>query len=297
MITWLLGFLSVAALLAFAVIAYGASEITRVPFLAVPYTPKDFDLTYEAVSFRSHDGLTLTGWFLPARDPSPVTLMVLHGLGSNAGDMLLNSLCLAHEGRWNLFYFNFRGHADSEGRLTSLGPLELKDLESALEYLRQTKPEASRRLGIYGHSLGAAVAIVGAARHPELEAVVAESPFSRTVSTVGHFSEVFYGIPAVPFMHIAILLAGIRLGVSIKGFAPVEEIGKIAPRPLLIIHAERDLRMPKSDIEALMAAAGEPKELWVVKGAEHGEPWLVAKQEFEKRLMEFFRKAFPHENH
>ena len=67
-------------------------------------------------------------------------------LGSNAGDMLLNTLCLAREGKWNLFYFNFRGHADSEGHFTSLGPLELKDFESALTFLKGAKPQETRRL-------------------------------------------------------------------------------------------------------------------------------------------------------
>ena len=51
-----------------------------------------------------------------------------------------------------------------------------------------------------------------------------------------------------------------------------------------------------SDIEALMAAAKEPKELWVVPGADHGEPWMVAKDEFEKRLVSFFRKVFNENN-
>ena len=168
---WLLAALVIALAVIVALSLYGASEMISIPFLAVPYRPPDFGLAYEEISFPSHDGLKLTGWFLPAagearqgrpaKVPSPVTIVVLHGLGSNAGDMLQNSLGLAREGTWNLLFLNFRGHADSQGRFTSLGPLELKDLESALAYLKREKPDASRRLGIYGHSLGAAVAIVG----------------------------------------------------------------------------------------------------------------------------------------
>jgi fermentation-respiration switch protein FrsA (DUF1100 family) len=280
-------------LIVMSVSLYGSLEITKVPFLAVPYIPEDFGLHHEDVSFLSHDGLKLTGWFIPANSPSPVTLLVLHGLGSNAGDMLLNTLCLARRGTWNLFYFNFRGHADSQGQLTSLGPLELKDMESALAYIRQAKPEATRRLGIYGHSLGGAVAIAGAAKYPELEAVIAESPFASTRRTIARFSKLYYGIPEFPFITIAVVLAGWRMGISMRDFSPLREIGKIAPRPLLLIHAERDLRMPYDDTQALFKAAGEPKDLWVVPGADHGEPWMVAKEEFEVRLVEFFRKVFP----
>jgi len=293
MMTWAICVLVILPLVVIvAVSVYGSLEITKIPFLAVPYMPGDFGLQHEDVSFMSHDDLKLTGWFLPAKVPSSVTLIVLHGLGSNAGDMLLNTLCLARDETWNLFYFNFRGHADSQGRMTSLGPLELRDLESALAFIKQAKPERTRRLGIYGHSLGGAVAIVGAARHEELEAVIAESPFASTTATIGRFSRIFYGIPEFPFMSFAVILAGLRLGVSIWAFSPLREIGKIAPRTILLIHAERDLRMPYEDMQALMAAAGNPKELWVVPGADHGEPWMVSKDEFEKRLVEFFRKAF-----
>ena len=56
--------------------------------------------------------------------------------------------------------------------------------------------------------------------------------------------------------------------------------------------AERDLRMPTSDMQALMAAAGEPKEMWMVQGADHGEPWLVDPEGYEQRLVAFFRKVF-----
>ena len=193
---------------------------------------------------------------------------------------------------WNLFYYNFRGHADSEGNYTSLGPLELKDLESALAFIKKEKPEETRRLAIYGHSLGAAVAIVGAASHAELEGVAAESPFTRTRDTVTYFARTFYGIPKFPFMYLAIFLSQLRLGISLWNFAPLDVIGRLAPRPFFLIHAERDRRMPTKDMEALMAAAGEPKEMWIVPGADHGEPWLIDKEGYERRLVGFFKRVF-----
>ena len=63
-VLWLV--LGAAFLFVFAVAVYGALEIPKIPYLAVPYTPKDFGLVFEDVSFLSHDGLKLTGWFLPA---------------------------------------------------------------------------------------------------------------------------------------------------------------------------------------------------------------------------------------
>jgi fermentation-respiration switch protein FrsA (DUF1100 family) len=275
-----------------AVGIYGSLEITRIPHLAVPYTPQDFGWEFEPVTFTSFDGLRLAGWFIPADQPSNVTIVVQHGLGSNAGDMILNTACLRNRGRWNLFYFNFRGHDGSEGHRTSLGPLELEDMTSALRFLKEKYPAQTERLAIYGHSMGAAVAIVGAARFPELEAVAAESPFSYISKTVTHFSWVFYGIPYFPFVPLALFFTSLRLRRRIGDFAPARAIAHLSPRPVFLIHAERDLRMPLADLEALWEAAREPKERWVVPGADHGEPWIVAQEEYERRLVGFFETVF-----
>jgi fermentation-respiration switch protein FrsA (DUF1100 family) len=271
---------------------YGSLEITRIPTFAVPYTPNDFGWVFEDVSFLSPDGLRLKGWFIPASQASDTTIIVQHGVGSNHGDMLPNTACLHRDGRWNLFYYNFRGHGDSEGRITSLGPLELQDLQSAIKYLQTEKPQTSKRLGIYGHSLGAAVAIVGAARFPELKAVAAESSFASISMTVRRFSKIFHGIPYFPYVPLALMFTSWRLGLRMGHFDPVEAIGQIAPRPVFLIQGERDMRMPMSDFQALWDAAKDPKEQWVVPGADHGDPWMIDRETYEKKLVEFFRKAF-----
>jgi uncharacterized protein len=290
----LLSLIGIGCLLFVIVVGlYGSLEITGIPYFAVPYTPADFGWRFEAVRFPTSRGLTLTGWYLPAPTASPATILVQHGLGSNAGDMLPNTACLQRTGQWNVFYYNFRGHADSDGRRTSLGPLELEDMRAAIDFLKKRYPEASRHLGVYGFSLGAAVGLVGAARFPEIEAVVAESAFPSISRTVRHFARLFYGIPYFPFVPLALFFTSVRLGMRIGTFAPAEEIGRISPKPLLLIRAERDVRMPADDAEALWAGARDPKEQWIVAGADHGEPWMIAREAFESRLVDFFSRNLP----
>src|SRR5262249_26461088 len=121
----------------------------------------------------------------------------------------------------------------------------------------------------------------------------AESPFASVRKTIEHFSRVFYGLPAFPFINIALKLTGWRLGIDYGGWAPVKAIGHIAPRPVYMIQGERDKRMPMSDFDLLWAAAREPKKAWIVPGADHGDPWLIAKEEYENRLVGFFKEVFP----
>lgn len=288
---WVWTLLGVVALVILGTGLYGSWLITQVPYLAVPFTPKDFGWRWEDVAFRTEDGLALRGWFVPAEQPSAVTIIIQHGAGSNHGDMLLGTACLHRGGPWNLLYYNFRGHGDSDGRATSLGPLEVRDLTAALRFLREDKPASSQHIGIYGHSMGAAVALVGAARHPEIEAVAAESSYATLTDTITRFSRIYHGIPNFPFVPLARLFASWRLGVRINTFAPVREVGRIAPRPIFFIQGEQDLRVPMKEFQALWNAAKEPKEQWVVPRADHGEPWVISKDEYERRLVSFFRKA------
>ena len=67
---------------------------------------------------------------------------------------------------------------------------------------------------------------------------------------------------------------------------------KISPRPIFIIFGDRDRRIPMRDFDALWKAAGEPKESWIAKNADHGDPWLIYREEYEKRLVDFFKKTF-----
>ncbi len=286
------GWLLAAIIFAIAVISLqGSLAMTAIPYLATPYKPGDFGLKYEDVRFKTEDGLVLAGWFVPAPKGSDRTIIVHHGLGSNAGDTLLNTVCLAADGRWNLFYYNFRGHDGSEGRYTSLGTLELRDFRAALRFLRSEKTQQARRLAVYGHSLGAAVAISGASEDKGIEAVAAESSFASVITTIRHYGWHYHGLPYF-LVWLGFGITWLRLGFWINDFNPVKAIRNIAPRPVFLIQGERDFRIPMADFDALYHAAGEPKECWVVPGADHGDPWRLMPQEYEKRLVDFFRRYF-----
>jgi fermentation-respiration switch protein FrsA (DUF1100 family) len=50
--------------------------------------------------------------------------------------------------------------------------------------------------------------------------------------------------------------------------------------------------MPASEGEVLFAAAGEPKTLWTIPGADHGEAAEKAGAEYQERLLKFYGEAF-----
>ena len=65
-------------------------------------------------------------------------------------------------------------------------------------------------------------------------------------------------------------------------------IDRLSPRPVLLIAGTADRVVPPSMTERLYEFAREPKSLWLVPGADHGEYAAVAPIEYERRLVQFF---------
>ncbi|MBI4397304.1 MAG: alpha/beta hydrolase [Elusimicrobia bacterium] len=261
----------------------------RCPIQALPGA---FGLPFETVSFHAEDGVRLSGWFVPAARPTEITLILCHGWGANRSDILFGTVFLQKRGGYNLFYFDFRNHGDSGGTRSSLIGYERLDLEAAIRCVKEQWPDRSRRVALFGLSMGGANALSVAAKHPEIEAVVAESPFSSFNGVVIRFARLFHHVPRFPLVDITLLFTKIRLGMNPEVHSPIHHIDKISPRPIFLIQGDRDARMPPSEGERLFAKAKEPKTLWTIPGADHGEPGQVAGKEYEDRILEFYKNVF-----
>jgi fermentation-respiration switch protein FrsA (DUF1100 family) len=61
---------------------------------------------------------------------------------------------------------------------------------------------------------------------------------------------------------------------------------------VFLIQGGSDLRMPATEGEKLFGKAKQPKELWTIPEADHGEVSQVAGKEHEDRILQFFQTAF-----
>lgn len=242
--------------------------------------PEDYDLVHEDVTFPTGDGLTLHGWFLPARGRARGLIVHFHGNAANVSAHVGLVEWLPRLG-YHVLMFDYRGYGRSEGRVTRAGTT--RDGHAAVDYAL-SRPEA-RGLPVfaYGQSLGGAVAIVVAAERPEVRAVVAESPFST-----------YRGIAALHARRLvgsAWVARGLaRITIS-AGHDPLAVVLRIAPRPLLVIAAERDEICFPEQARELYDAAGEPKEFWLVPEAEHLAILLEAPTELTHRVTGFLNRA------
>jgi fermentation-respiration switch protein FrsA (DUF1100 family) len=212
------------------------------------------------------DGLTLSGEAVIPDDPTMLCVLC-HGIPGNAprdpSDEGYAGLAriLAARGV-AAFWFDFRGVRGSPGEFSIAG--WCVDLEAALDAL-----DADAEIGgiprvLVGSSAGGAVAIAVAARREDVVAVAtfaapASFTFGALVSDPAKLVHMFRntGIihdPAFP----SDLDAWWR---EFSEVAPEEVIGKLAPRPVLLVHGDSDDVVPYPHAERLFIAAGEPKEL------------------------------------
>lgn len=222
-------------------------------------------LLYENVAFRTEDGLTLRGWFIPASDEDAPAIVYAPGTGHD----LRSGLVLAepfHRAGYHILLFSYRGYGESEGNELGFtyGDRESRDIDAAVRYLKVERKQ--EKVAVIGFSAGAAGAIVSAARNPTIDAVVAAASFT-SLSEVWNSNSPSV-MPAF-LREWALRLTEWRKGFRRDAIQPLAVVSRISPRPVLFIQGEQDARVSVQAAHQLLEAAGRPAQLWVVKGATH----------------------------
>jgi uncharacterized protein len=241
---------------------------------------------YEEVILRTDDGLRLSGWWFPRPDSKQVVIG-LAGHRSPKSDLLGIGSGLWRAGN-NVLLFDWRSRGQSDVAQHSLAYYELRDAEAAVAYVLNRMPEA--RLGLMGYSMGASVAILLAAREPHVAAVAADSPFMGIAEVVAHGAAQLR-LPAQLVVPMADRLTAWRYGYRFGAVRPIEAVAAIGPRPLLLIHGSADSLIPVSHAHEFFDAAREPKQRWIVEGADHCGAYFADRAGYVARVAEFFRQS------
>jgi fermentation-respiration switch protein FrsA (DUF1100 family) len=252
-------------------------------------TPAELGMPYEDVSFTTADHVSLAGWFIPS-PASRAAVILGHGFSRSRQEML-DVAEMLHRNCYNILLFDWRAHGESGGERTTFGYREVNDLAAAVKYL-STRPEvAPDRIGVLGNSMGAAVAIRGAAALPQLRAVVSDSPFPSLQDSIDVGVRRRGPLGVWPLRPLAEFLGLRTIGIDPDLVRPIDDIDDISPRPILILHGGRDELVPADAGQRLYAAAAEPKTLWYAPDAAHVKIADEYPQKYETTIVAFFDAA------
>jgi alpha-beta hydrolase superfamily lysophospholipase len=245
------------------------------------FTPWELQIPYEEVAFRTADGVTLRGWWMDNPDARRTVITLAGHNGARHHTLGIGS-ALWRRGA-NVLLFDNRGRGTSDRHITSLGYYETEDARAAVEYARA---RSSDPVGLLGFSMGGAVAVMVAARDERVGVVVADSPFAAQRELIRHSIRQKTPLPALPLS----ALIEQFLPYDVEAVAPLREVAGISPRACLFIHGTDDLTTNPEDSQALYAAAGEPKELWMPEGVGHCGAYFADRDAYAARVGSFFER-------
>ncbi len=267
---------------------YQGYRVTRPARFPIFHTDPDvLGFAYEDVDFHSRDGLQLSGWFVPPQNGAVIVLT--HGFSSNRLMLSPVARILAQHG-YGVLLYDLRAHGRSQGNLSTWGWLEANDLLGALDYLQSRADVDLGRIGALGFSLGGQVTLRAAAQTDLIQAVIADGPSpcilqDHLVSPGLSPRKLFL----IPYLWLAYKFQALLTGVA-QPPGILESIPKVAPRPLLLIST--GIEGEQRAARAYFAAAREPKMLYEIPEARHGEGLIARPEEYEARLLDFFDRIF-----
>jgi pimeloyl-ACP methyl ester carboxylesterase len=235
----------------------------------------------EDVELRTRDGLVLRGWFAPGIRRTAVVLV--HGLGANRTAMLPEAGILAAHGH-GVLLFDSRASGESDGALATWGDRERLDVAAAVDLLAARPDVDPSRLGAYGYSVGSSAVALAAGQDPRLRAVLLGPVWPSLDAELGAKFHRFGWVSAT-----AARLAFRASGVNVDAVRPVDIVGSIPPRPLMLVSGSDDTDTPPP-VMARVHRAVPASEWWLVPGADHVEhPFAkVAGAEYDRRFAAFF---------
>ena len=222
----------------------------------------------ELVKLLTADGTSIFAYYLPNKN-AKYTLLVSHGNAEDIGYMLPFLIEMRDHG-FSVFAYDYHGYGLSGGKPTETNTY--LDIEAAYAYLTRDLHLAPENIIVYGHSIGAALALDLAVRQP-VAGVILQGAFVTAF-------RVMTQIPLLPF----------------DKFDNLKKI-KLLQAPLLMIHGGIDGVIPIWHGKKLYGAAVAPKEFYLVKNAGHNDVAVVAGEEYWQTITSFIRRNISERGH
>ena len=234
------------------------------PTASIQKTPDAFKITYEEVwlpiTNKSGKIDKLHGWWIPGNSPPqpPLVrgefkkvLLYLHGNGLNIGANINQSYRFRQLG-FSVLLIDYRGYGRSQGSFPNESRV-YEDAETAYNYLVKQRQLSPIQILLYGHSLGGAVAIELAIKHPEAAGLIVQSSFTSMADMVEN--------------NALTRIFPVRLLLT-QRFNSIAKV-KLLRMPVLFVHGTADPFIPAIMSKKLYAACAEPKQLLLVSNAKH----------------------------
>jgi uncharacterized protein len=236
------------------------------PDTEIRYTPAAYGLKFEE-TWLTVKGEKLYGWWIPGATEK--ALLYLHSNGANIGANVEHAARFQSLGM-SVLLVDYRGYGRSHGAFPSEQSV-YADAGAMWKHLVEDREIQPRNIFIYGHSLGGAVAIELASRHPNAAGLIVEGAFTSIADMATHD-------PLFRIVPVGLILR--------HRFDSISKIARLK-LPILFLHGSQDTLIPPSMSQQLYEAAPEPKRMVLLPGGGHDNSASVAPREFIEAVRPF----------
>ena len=255
-------------------------------FQAANSDPGEAGLDFDSFSIETNDKLSLKGYFIPKRQAKGCIIM-LHGIRAYK-EHFIQIAPRVHEKGYSLVLLDNRAHGQSDGDYCTFGVKEKEDVSTLIGYL--ISQGVKEPIGVWGQSLGGAIALQSMAHDGRISFGIVESTFTKFSIIADDYFVRF--APFVPKWYRSYIIGR---GARLANFDPVDaqpivSAGQIT-QPIFLVHGSIDNRIHvKYASELYNAIPAETKELDIIEGANHVNVWQKGGDAYFKRVFDFLDK-------
>ena len=249
------------------------------------------DQQFEQLTLTSRDGLKLSGYYLPAAEPTDKLVILTHGYLGHAKQMGLYGQYYHNDLGYNLFMPDARGHGKSEGNYYGFGWPDRLDLIDWTHSLVE-KLGSNTKVAFHGLSMGAATVLMASGDEDlprQVKVIIADSPYASVYQLFKYQMKRMFYLPAFPLLDSTSVLTQIRAGYSLRKANALKEVQKTKV-PILYIHGESDTFVPTKMTKEMYEQTASEKELFLVPNANHGEAFALAEDKYKMKINQFLNR-------
>lgn len=244
---------------------------------------------YKSVTLLTKDSIKLKGYHVKSnKDTVYGSIILVHGIGGCKEHFTKLAIDLANNG-YDSWLFDNRAHGESGGQYSTYGFYEKNDISRIIDEIKIKQPLS--KIGIWGNSLGGAIALQAIEKDKRIDFGIIESTFTDLSQIVKDYQKRFsFGIGLEWVCNIALEKASKIAEFNPNEVKPIESVKNIY-RPVLIAHGNADNNIKyEYGKELYNNLAAKDKVFVTVENAGHYNMYDVGGEEYSTKLFKFLKK-------
>lgn len=244
-------------------------------------------LQKEEVWIRTEEGLKQRGIYIKGNCDFNRTIIIVHGITVGISTSI-KYMRIFYDRGWNVLMYDQRRHGKSEGKYSTYGYYEKKDLDIWVKWIIK-RNGTDGLLGLHGESMGAATVLQYADINKYVDFIIADCAYSNMNELMKYKIKEQTKLPIFPMLQFVQIKSIIRAKFRFKDVSPIDSV-RDRDIPVLFIHGKEDTFVPTYMSEEMYKVKKGIKKIYIAEGAVHACSIEIDREQYEENVWEFIEE-------